>query len=388
MINLSDISSGLIGQPMFKLLEKTKELERSGEKIIHFEIGDPDFSTPKNVVEAAIKSLKAGETHYVESVGLFDLREEICRFTSSEMGFLPDMDQVLVIPANAVIDYVVRCVADPGDEVILPDPGFPTYFSVANYTGVKPVSIPLRESNGFVMDPEEIKKKISPRTRLLILNSPHNPTGAVCEREIVDEIAKICLENNIFLLSDEVYSKLVYSGNHCSPSTNDHCSKMTITLNSFSKNFAMSGWRLGYAIGPVSLIEKMALLLQTTISCLPVFIQRGGIEALRGNQSILAERRLLLQERRDALVEGLNQISGIRCRMPGGAFYAFPNIEQTGLTSISFAERLLENQRICVLDGDCFGRSGAGFVRFSYASTSLELIKESLDRINEFVNSL
>jgi aspartate/methionine/tyrosine aminotransferase len=385
MKKLSGITKGLIGQPMFHLLSKVKEMERAGKEIIHFEIGDPNFDTPIPVLKAAKNSLDKGETHYTDSMGLWDLRQEICSFTEKILGYRPKVGQVFIIPANAIIDFVIRCVVDPGEEVIFPDPGFPTYFSVINYAGMKPVPIALKEKNGFRMNPDDIRKAITDRTRLIIINSPNNPTGSMMTQEEVAEVAKIAKEHDAYLLSDEVYSGVIYEKAHYSPSIYDQCQERTITLNSFSKIYSMSGWRLGYAIGPAALITKMGLLLETIISCLPPFIQRGGVAALISCQELVKKRNEELCKRRDILIRGLNTIPGISCLLPDGAFYAFANIRNTGLTATYLVNILLEKAGVAVLDGECFGRYGEGYVRLCYASTPLETIERAIEKIKQTV---
>lgn len=386
MKKLSKITQGLIGQPMFQLLAKVKEMERAGEEVIHFEIGDPNFDTPSEVFKAVKESLDNKETHYTDSMGLWDLRQEICSFIEKKLGYKPKIEQVLIIPANAIIDFVVRCVTNPGEEVIYPDPGFPTYFSVINYIGMKPVPIPLKEENGFRMNPDDIRKSITNNTRLIIINSPNNPTGSMMTKEEVKEVAQIAKEKDIFLLSDEVYSGVIYEKDHFSPSIYDQCRERTITLNSFSKIYSMSGWRLGYAVGPQSLIAKMGLLLETIISCVPPFIQRAGITALLSCQELIKQRNEELRQRRDILIEGLNSIAGISCLLPDGAFYAFANIAKTGLTARHLMDVLLEKAGVAVLDGEYFGHYGKGYLRLCYASTSIETIRLAIEKIRQAVN--
>ena len=381
MPRLSMITDELIGQPMFKLLSQINEMESSGKKIIHFEIGYPNFDTPSHVIQAAKDSLDNGETHYVDSMGLRELRYEICEFTRKNVGFRPSLEQTLVIPANSIIDYVIRCVANVGDDIICPDPGFPTYFSVINYAGMKPIAIPLKEEHGFRMSPEDIRKNITDKTKLIIINTPNNPTGSMMTKEEVYEVADIARENDIYLLSDEVYSRIIYDNTFYSPSIYDKCKERTIILNSFSKIYSMSGWRLGYAIGPESLISKMGLLLQTTISCLPAFIQRGGVAAFATNQQLINSREKELRERRNVLVKGLNSIQGINCNLPDGAFYVFANIKNTGLSSEEFANLLLYKGNVAVLPGNCFGESGEGFIRLCYASTTKTIIEDAIEKI-------
>ena len=380
---LASAAGKLEGQPMFKVLAKVQEMERTGRDIVHFEIGDPDFDTPPNIVEAACTALRNGETHYTSSMGLHDFRASICQTTSRTRGFTPDIDQVLVTPsANIIIYYVIRCLVNPGDEIIVPDPGFPSYYSAIKFCDAVPVPIPLREENEFRMNPDDVRQALTPRTRLIILNSPHNPTGSVMTPEEINAIAEIAEEHDIFLYSDEVYARMIFDDAtpFCSPAVRDRCRERTIVANGFSKAFAMTGWRLGVAIGPTDIIEKMGLLLQTTSSCVSPFIQRAGIEAIIGDQTQVKAMMSEYRQRRDMLVDGLNRIPGISCLKPGGAIYVFPNISGTGLTSEKFANLMLEKAGVALLPGNNFGNAGSGFVRLCYA-VSRERIAEGLQRI-------
>ncbi|MCU0666060.1 MAG: pyridoxal phosphate-dependent aminotransferase [Candidatus Omnitrophica bacterium] len=369
---------------MFALLAKAREMERSGSRIVHLEIGDPDFSSPDNVINAAKKALDGGLTHYVNSMGMMEFRQAIVEYITTNYGFTPDVNQVLVCPANAIIDFTVRCVANPGDEIIYPDPGFPTYHSVIVYNGMKPVGIQLKEENLFQMDPAAVRKNITDKTRLIIINSPQNPTGSVMSQDEILAIAKIAAEEDIYLLTDEVYSRLIYNAQHYSPSVVDCCRERTVILNSLSKVYSMSGWRLGYAVGPEKLIGKMGLLLQTIISCLPGFTQSAGITALSIDRGFVEQRVKVLKQRRDLLISGLNSLPGVSCLSPEGAFYAFANIKNTGMTSEEYSDKLLACAGVCVLPGNCFGRFGEGFIRLCYASLSFSAIEEALDKMKRF----
>lgn len=368
---------------MFKVLEKVQEMQRQGKDVIHFEIGDPDFSTPKNIAEAAIKAIREGKTHYAPSIGIKELREAACQTTLKSRGFLPSLEQVLVAPgANILIYYAVRCLVNPGDEVIVPDPGFPTYYSVIKSCGAVAVHVPLKEENGFRMSPADVRKSITDKTRLIILNSPQNPTGSVMTPEEIAEIAEIAEEFDIFLFSDEIYSRMIFDEHvkFSSPGSRDKCKNRTIIANGFSKAFAMTGWRIGVAIGPEDVIAKMSLLLQTTSSCVPPFIQYAALEAIHGDQTEVREMANEYKERRDLLVNGLNSIDGISCVMPGGAIYAFPNITKTGMTSEEFSDFILKEANVALLPGTNFGNNGEGYVRMCYVN-SKENIKEGLKRI-------
>lgn len=378
MKELSTAAKNLTGQPMFEFLAEIKEAERKGKKVIHFEIGDPSFDTPEEVMRAAKESLERGETHYTDSMGIRDLREEIAKRVASRLGYRPGIEQVLVTPANAVVDFVARCVAEPGDEIVYPDPGFPTYHSVVKYAGMKGVPISLKEEHELRMDPEDVRKNITEKTKLIIVNSPSNPTGAMMTEEESKTFADIAREHGIYLLSDETYAELVYDKTRYSPSVYDECREYTITLNSFSKTYDMSGWRLGYAIGPAEVIKKMGLMLQTIISCLPEFIQRGGIAALNLGEEHFVSKMKELRKRREAITKGLQSIPGVRCLEPEGAFYVFPNIEGTGKTSREFTRMMFEEAGVACLAGSDFGAGGEGFVRLSFVSRGEKQIQEAI----------
>lgn len=383
-MKLSEAAYRIEGQPMFKVLDKVQKLEQAGHNIIHFEIGDPDFSTPRHIIDSAYRSLKNGETHYTSSMGLYDLRIAAAQDTEQTRGFLPEINQVLITPgANLIIYLAVQCLVNKGEDVIIPDPGFPTYFSVAKLCQVNPIHIPLKEENQFRMNPEDVQERITKKTRLIILNSPSNPTGSVMTRSELDEIYKIAVDNNTYLLSDEIYSRMVFGKvPFYSPSGNDACRETTILLNGFSKSYAMTGWRLGIATGPSEVIEKMGLLVQTLCSCVPPFIQRAGITALEGWQHPISEMMKTYRERRDILVDGLNHIPGIRCLKGDGAFYVFPNITGTGMTSDQFAEFALTKARVALLPGNNFGEYGEGHVRLTYANNETN-IREGLLRLSK-----
>lgn len=384
MKKLAKIADGLVGQPMFNLLAKAQEMERAGRRIIHFEIGDPNFNSPPHVKEAAKRAIDDNLTHYTNSMGMLECREAVADYVECNWGFRPSIDQILICSANAVIDFVARCVVNPGEEIMHPDPGFPTYSSVITYNGMVSVGVCLDEKNDFRMNPGDVRRKITDKTRLLIINTPQNPTGSVMTREEVLEMANIAELNDIYLLSDEVYSAITYGKMHYSPIIIDQCKERSILLGGLSKIYSMSGWRIGYAVGPEKLIEKMGLLLQTIFSCTPAFIQLGGKAALLGDQTFLDKRFEELKTRRDVLIKGLNSLPGISCVVPEGSFYAFPNIRGTGMTSDEYSSRLLRDGGVCVLPGNCFGEFGEGFVRLSYASTPLEIIEEALEKMRKF----
>ncbi len=385
---LSKSAYKIEGQPMFKLLDKAQRMEAQGKDIIHFELGDPDFNTPENIIEATVSSLRGGDTHYVNSMGLQEMRLAVIEATLISRKFSPTLNQILVTPgANIIIYLAIKCLVNPGEEVIVPSPGFPTYFSVIKLCDVVPVEAPLREENNFRMNPKDIMEKITSKTKLIILNSPNNPTGSVMTSKEMNEIYEIAEKNGIYLLSDEVYSRMIYGDvKFYSPSFNDHCKERTILLNGFSKAFAMTGWRLGIAIGPEEVIEKMGLLVQTLCSCVPPFIQRGGVAALKEDQKEVHQMVKTYKDRRDIMVDGLNKIPKISCLKPDGAFYVFPNITKTGMNSTQFANFILERAGVALLPGSSFGKHGEGYVRLVYASDA-EKIKEGLARIKRALES-
>ncbi len=390
MKEISAIAHNIHGQPMFATLARVQDLERQGRDILHFELGEPDFNTPFNIVAAACEALKQGDTHYTASAGLYEFRLAAQQTTLISRGFEPDVDQILVTPgANSIVYYTVKCVVNSGDEVIVADPGFPTYCSAIKACGAKVVTVPLREEFGFRLQPEDLSSAINERTRLVIFNSPSNPTGAVNTSEEIEAIASIVKERDIYILSDEIYSRLIFSEERrfSSPSQLDYCKDRTIIINGFSKAYAMTGWRLGVAIGPVKVIEKMRLLNETIVSCVPPFIQRAGIEAIEGDMSAVNAMRSEYMKRRDIITAGLNSLPGISCVRPEGAIYAFPNIAGTGLNSESFAEFVLEEAGIALLPGTNFGPGGEGYVRLSYVN-SIKNIEAAISRLSKAIKKL
>ena len=389
MKKLSELSKRIDGQPMFKLLDKVKKLEHEGRDIIHFEIGDPDFETPENIVDAGIDAIKNGFTHYTSSFGLKEFRQKICETTERSRGFKPNLNQVLVTPgANIAIFYAISCIVDPGEEVIVPDPGFPTYYSIIKMCNVVPVRVPLLESNKFRMNPKDIENSITEKTRMIVINSPQNPTGSVMTKEEIKMTYDIAKKYDLFVYSDEIYARMIYKDSvFSSPSIFDKCLERTIISNGFSKAFAMTGWRLGAVIGPPSVIEKMRLLLETTSSCVPPFIQKAGIEAIEGKQTSQKNMYVEYEKRRDLIINGINSIPELTCVAPGGAFYVFVNIKKTGMTSETFCEYMLEDSGVAMLPGTSFGQFGEGFIRICYAVGQNE-IKDALERIKKSISKL
>lgn len=387
---LSQASKVLEGQKMFQVLAKAQEMEKDGKNIIHLEIGDPDFDTPKNIVQAAINSLNKGNTHYVKSSGKDNLKEASIKKTFNSRGFKPDKSQILITAgANVQIYYALACVTNPNDEVITIDPCFVSYKSIIKFLGLKPKFIPLYEKNEFRINPSDLKNLISKNTRAVLINSPHNPTGSVLSEKDVREIYDICEEADVYLISDEVYGRMVYEekkdDNFFSPSSIDFCKERSIVIHSLSKSYAMTGWRIGAVTGPEEVIEKMTLLLETTSSCVSPFIQDAAEEALNSNQNQIDEMILQFKKRRDLMVSLINKISKISCVSPRGAFYVFANISKTNMSDIEFCDFILENAGVAACPGSYFGENGKDFVRFCFANSS-ENIEEAMLRIKKIIS--
>jgi len=367
----------------FDVLARAKALEAQGREIIHLEIGEPDFDTPAHIVEAAVRALHEGHTHYTPAAGIPELRAAIARHIRRSRGIEVGPEHVVVTPgAKPIMFFTILALLEPGDEAIYPNPGFPIYESMIRFVGATPVPLPLREENGFRFDPDEFRRLVTDRTRLIILNSPHNPTGGVLTREDLEAVAEVARERDIVVLSDEVYERILYEGEHVSIAALPDMLPRTVLLDGFSKTYAMTGWRLGYGVMPVELAEQVAKLMVNSNSCTAAFTQWAGIAALEGPQDATAAMVAAFRERRDVIVEGLNRIPGFRCARPAGAFYVFPNVEGTGIPSAELADYLLETAGVAVLDGACFGEYGKGYLRLSYAN-SVENIRRALERIEE-----
>lgn len=379
MLGISKAGKKLEGQAAFKVLQRAKELERQGKRILHFEIGEPDFNTPEHIVTAERRALADNQTHYVSSYGIPELREAVCVEVEKTRGFRPDPEQVLITPGgNAIIYFTMACLTNPGDVIMTPDPGFFSYWSNISYLDRKLIDLPILEENEFRMNPDDVRERITPDTKLIIMNSPQNPTGSVMTKSEIQEMSEIAEEHDVYLLTDEMYSKMTYESDHYTPSIRDQCKERTILLDGFSKKYAMTGWRLGWAVAPKEVTEKMGLLLQTIVGCTNSFIQHAGVAALEGGDQCIGDMMVEFRKRRDILVKGLNKINGISCVVPQGAFYAFPNITGTGMTSNEFMNFVLEKGGIALLSGSDFGQHGEGYVRFCYAS-DVERIREALD---------
>jgi len=368
----------------FEVLAKAKALEKQGKEIVHLEIGEPDFDTPKNIKEAAVKALYEGYTHYVPSAGIPELREAIAEYISKTRRIKVEPEEVVVTPgAKPIMFFAILACVNPGEEVLYPNPGFPIYESVINFVGAKPVPIPLLEENDFRMDHEYVKKKITKKTKMIILNSPENPTGGVLTKEDLKVIAD-CISNrdDVIVLSDEIYSRIIYEGEHESIASLPGMKEKTIILDGFSKTYAMTGWRLGYGVMRKDLAQKIAQLMTNSNSCTCTFIQMAGIEALKGPQNEVEKMVAEFRKRREVIVSGLNKIKGITCKKPRGAFYVFPNIKETGMDCRQLGDYLLNEAGVAVLPGTSFGKYGEGYLRLSFAN-SIENIKKALDRISK-----
>jgi aspartate aminotransferase len=383
-LRLAERMSRLGTETAFEVLNKARALERQGKDIVHLEIGEPDFDTPKNIVEAAVDALHKGWTHYGPSAGLPELRQAIAEDVSRSRGVPVSSEEVVVVPGGKpIIFFTLLALADRGDEVIYPNPGFPIYESMINYAGAKAVPVRLHEEKDFGLDVDELASLITDRTRLIILNSPQNPTGGVLSEQDIREIAEAIGDRNIMVLSDEIYSRLIFEGEHHSIMSLPGFKERTILLDGFSKTYAMTGWRMGYGVMRPDLATHITRLMTNSNSCTASFTQIAGIEGICGDQSSVDRMRDEFQRRRDVFVAGLNRIKGFSCRMPKGAFYVFPNITRTGWTSKKLADALLEESGVACLSGTAFGAFGEGYLRFSVAN-SLENLNKALGRIDEW----
>ena len=387
-MKLADRMSRLGTETAFEVLARAKLLEKKGKDIIHLEIGEPDFDTPNNIKDAAIKALKEGYTHYGPSAGLPEVREVIAQYVSKTRKINAKPEQVVVTPgAKPIMFFSILALANQGDEVIYPNPGFPIYESVINFVGAKAVPIKLREENDFRLDTDELKKLVTDKTKMIIINSPQNPTGGVLTKDDLKVIAEIALSKDIMVLADEIYSRTLYDGEHHSISSFPGMQEKTIILDGMSKTYAMTGWRLGYGVMREDLAVLIAKLQTNSNSCTASFTQRAGIECLTGPQDEAEKMVAEFKKRRDVIVKGLNSIPKISCKTPQGAFYVFPNIKQTGWNSKKLADHLLENAGVAVLSGTSFGEYGEGYIRISYAN-SVENIKKGLERIEQALSKI
>ena len=373
----------------FEVLAQARDLERQGRDIVHMEIGEPDCETPEHVTEAAAQALRDGYTHYGPSPGFPELREEVALYVSRTRGIAVDPARVVVTPgAKPILFYTILALAQRGDEVIYPDPGFPIYESMIRFCGARPVPLRFRqEGDVFRLDLEDLASKVSSRTRLVILNFPHNPTGATLSGDQVEDLADLLRASNAVVLSDEVYSEILYDQRHLSIAALPGFADRTVLVDGFSKTYAMTGWRLGYGVFPEPLVPHVVKLIVNSVSCPASFSQQAALQALRGPQGPVQRMVAGFREKRDALVEGLRRIPGLTCCVPGGAFYAFPDIAALGVYSDEFAHRALDEAGVALLSGRSFGHHGEGFIRLSYA-TSVENIHKALERLEVLIRGL
>jgi aspartate/methionine/tyrosine aminotransferase len=385
---LAQSMSRLGTETAFEVLARAKALEATGRRVIHLEIGEPDFATPAHIVEAGVRALRDGHTHYCPAPGLPQLREACAAHLSAHRGLDVDPGRVVVAPgAKPFLYFGVLATCNPGDEVIYPNPGFPIYESVINFAGATPVPLPLVEERGFAFTAADLAERLTPRTKLVILNSPANPTGGIVPPALTAEIAAVLAGHDCYILSDEVYSEMLYGGRHDTVAAHDALLDRTLLVDGFSKTFAMTGWRLGYAALPADLVEPITRLLINSVSCTAPAVQLAGVAALTGPRDDVAAMMAEFERRRSAVVAGLNALPGVSCVMPEGAFYAFPNITGTGMEARAVADRLLSEAGVAVLAGTAFGAYGEGYLRLSYAN-SLENIAEALAAMGDLLGAV
>ncbi|RMH02527.1 MAG: pyridoxal phosphate-dependent aminotransferase [Planctomycetota bacterium] len=389
-LRLAKRMSRLGTETAFEVLARAKALEAEGRDIIHLEIGEPDFDTPADIVAAGIRALEEGWTHYGPAAGQPDFRAAIADYVGRTRGTSVTAEEVVVVPGGKpIMFYALLALAEAGDEVIYPNPGFPIYESMIRFSGARAVACPIRESNGFALDPQDVVSRLSDKTRMVILNSPANPTGGVTGRDQLEEVLAALRDRpDVWILSDEIYSRLLYDGEeHISPLPDPSVRDRVILLDGFSKTYAMTGWRLGYGVMRPELAEMVTKLMVNSNSCTASFTQRAGLAAITGDQEPVEVMRRTFDERRRRIVELLNDVPGFRCHLPKGAFYVFPNITGTGLSSDELQRRILDQAGVACLAGTAFGSEGEGYLRFSYAA-SLETIEEGVRRVRSLVESL
>lgn len=384
----ADRMSNIGTEKAFEVLAKCKKLESEGKDIIHLQIGEPDFDTPRNITEAGQRALSEGYTHYTPNLGIYEVRESIARYVQKTKNVNAIPEEVVIVPGGKpIMFYTFMALVNPGDEVIYPNPGYPIYESLIRFTGAKPVPMPLLEENDFRVDIEDLKKKINDKTKLIIINSPANPTGGVFSEEDIKNIADLIRDRDIYVLSDEIYERINYGIKPTSIASIEGMKDKTIILDGFSKIYAMTGWRAGYGIMNEKIANKVDKLIANVTSNTAAFTQIAMKEALEGPQEVPTKMVQEFKRRRDLMVSKLNEIDGINCRTPQGAFYAFPNISELGMSSEKMADYLLYEANVAVLDGKSFGEYGEGHLRLSYA-TSTENIIEAISRIKKAVSKL
>ncbi|HLJ61202.1 MAG TPA: pyridoxal phosphate-dependent aminotransferase [bacterium] len=380
-LRLAERMGRLGTETAFEVFARARALEAQGRSVVHLEIGEPDFDTPAHITEAGIRALRDGLTHYTPPSGLPEAREAIAEYVSRTRGIEVAPDHVVITPGGKpVMFFLILALVNAGDEVVHPDPGFPIYESVARFVGARPVPWVLREDRGFRADPEDLRRLLSPRTRLVILNSPHNPTAGVLSREDLEAVAEMVRDRPITVLSDEIYGRILYEGTFASPASVPGLQAQTVILDGFSKTYAMTGWRLGYGVMRPDLAARLTQLMVNSNSCTAAFTQMAGVAALRGPQDSVDRMVAEFRRRRDVIVDGLNRLPGVSCGQPHGAFYAFPNVRGVDADSLRLQDYLLQDAGVAVLSGTSFGSHGQGFLRLSYAN-SVEAITEALRRI-------
>ena len=384
-LRLADRMGVLGTETAFEVLARAKALEAAGRSIIHLEIGEPDFDTPEHIKEAAVRALRDGYTHYTPAAGLLEAREAIAEHVGALRGITVAPDEVVITPgAKPVMFFLVLALVNPGDEVIYPDPGFPIYESVARFVGARPVPWVLREERQFRADPEELRARLTPRTKLIILNSPHNPAASVLSRRDMEAVAEIVRGRPVTVLADEIYGRILYDGTFASLASIPEARAQTVILDGFSKTYAMTGWRLGYGVMQAGLAARITQLMVNSNSCTAAFTQMAGIAALRGPQDGVARMVAEFRRRRDVIVTGLNALPGVTCLRPPGAFYAFPSIRKIDSDAGHLQDYLLREAGVAVLAGTAFGAHGQGYLRLSYAN-SIEAISEALRRMTQAI---
>jgi len=380
-MKLADRMERLGTESAFEVLAMARALEAEGRKIIHLEIGEPDFDTPAHISEAATRAIRDGLTHYCPAPGLPELQEAVAAFFARTRHVEVSSDRVVVTPgAKPIMLYAILALCQRGDEVVYPDPGFPMYESITAFAGATPVPLPLREENRFRPDPDELESLLTDRTRLLVLNAPHNPCGSALDRRDLERIADLVRHRDLYVLSDEMYWAIRYEGEHTSIASLDGMRDRTILLDGCSKTFAMTGWRLGFAALPDALVEPVTRLVINSVSCTATFVQAAAVAALTGPWEPVQAMVEEFQRRRDVLVEGLNRIDGLSCLLPDGAFYAFPNASSLGGSTRDLVRYLLEEAGVAGLWGSAFGPLGEGYLRLSYANSE-ENLRAALEAI-------
>ncbi len=387
-MKISQLAQRAGTETAFEVLVKAKALERQGKSIVHLEIGEPDFNTSENIKQAGIKAIQENFTHYSPSQGILELREAVAEHISSTRNIPVSPDEVVITPGGKdIIFFTALALLNPGDEAIHPNPGYPIYESAIKIAGATPVPMALLEENDFAFDKEQFKNLVTPKTRLIVVNSPGNPTGGILSPDDLQFIADIAIENDIMILSDEIYSRIIYDGAFYSIASVPGMKERTIILDGFSKTYAMTGWRLGYGVMNKDVAQTITKLVTNSDSCVATFVQMAGVEALHGPQDEAEKMRKIYEERRNIIIDGLNEIPGVSVKMPKGAFYALANIKSFGKTSKELADYLLYDGGVATLPGTSFGKYGEGYIRFSYA-TSKEIIKEGLKRVKEALAQL